>query len=131
MYKQQGSGLKFIQQWIREKSLERNHVAHEASLLAMVLDRSIAANPEYVVTEACEMVCSRLYALIRAFAHCRTCVWVLAHAITESFTLEPVPRAMFTTALMSCRPPYVHTQHQQQQQGKADSPRGRQRGHFE
>ena len=53
--------------WIQDKQLERNHVAHEMMLLCMVLDKSLLDDKNYISTQACEIVCRRVYALKKAF----------------------------------------------------------------
>ena len=60
------------QKWIAEKQLDRNHVAHEMTLLAMVLDTSLLQNKSFANSESCEIVCRRIYALKKAFAHVKT-----------------------------------------------------------
>ena len=53
--------------WIKLKELERNHVGHEMLLLAMLMDRMVGSNPEFLKSEACEIVARRIYALQKAF----------------------------------------------------------------
>ena len=60
------------QRWIQDKQLERNHVAHEMLLLAMVLDRSLQEDSDYINSQTCEIVCRRIYALKKAFEQVRS-----------------------------------------------------------
>jgi|OM-RGC.v1.027308199 hypothetical protein len=50
------------------KSLQKHHLGHEMCLLCALLDKMILSNSHFINTEACEMVCRRIYGLIRAFS---------------------------------------------------------------
>ena len=68
LYSKYGSACRFARSFIDEKQLERHHVGQEMMLHCMVLDRMIAAQPDFATTQGCEMVCRRIYGLKRAFA---------------------------------------------------------------
>ena len=72
IYTHAGSAVQFAKEWIRSKELEKNHVGHEMLLLCMTLDRMIRASPDCIATEGCEIICSRIYALRRAFQDVQT-----------------------------------------------------------
>jgi len=67
IYTHAGSAVQFAKEWIHSKELEKNHVGHEMLLHCMTLDRMIRASPDFIATEGCEIICSRIYALRRAF----------------------------------------------------------------
>ena len=67
IFSQHPSAVAMCQRWIQEKQLERNHVAHEMTLLCMVLDKSIMGNPDFVNSESGEILARRIYALKKAF----------------------------------------------------------------
>ena len=58
--------------WIQAKQLERNHVAHEMMLLAMVLDTSLLNDKSFASSQSCEILCRRIYALKKAFESVRS-----------------------------------------------------------
>ena len=66
-YARYGSAVRFAKSWVQEKQLDRNHVAHEMMLRCMVLDKMISSQPDFVLTEGCEMLARRIYGLKRAF----------------------------------------------------------------
>ena len=66
IYSKAGTAVKFGRDWIRAKELEKNHMGHEMLLHCMTLDRMIRSNPDFITSEGCEIMCSRIYALRRA-----------------------------------------------------------------
>ena len=72
VYSHHGSAVKFAREWTRSKELEKNHVGHEMVLHCMTLDRMIRASPDFITTEGCDIICSRIYALRRAFQDVET-----------------------------------------------------------
>ena len=71
IYSEYGTMAKFAEAWIRTKELEKNHVANEMLMIAMVLDRMVLSSAEFITSEGCEILASRIYALRRAFADVR------------------------------------------------------------
>ena len=72
IFSQHTTATQMANRWIQDKQLERNHVAHEMLLLAMVLDRSLLEDKSYASSETCEIVCRRIYALKKAFELVKT-----------------------------------------------------------
>ena len=62
-----GSMGKFATDWVKQKELYKNHIGHEMMLHCMTLDRMLETSPEFITTAGCEILCSRVYALKRAF----------------------------------------------------------------
>jgi len=65
-----GSMGDFAKHWIREHGVEKNHVANEMTMLAMVIDRQLISQPEFIASEGCEILCRRVLAIQRAFQEC-------------------------------------------------------------
>ncbi|CAK0835831.1 unnamed protein product [Prorocentrum cordatum] len=62
-----GSMGKFATDWVKQKELYNNHIGYEMLLHCMTLDRMLEASPDFIATAGCEILCSTVYALKRAF----------------------------------------------------------------
>jgi hypothetical protein len=61
------SACKFAQDCVETKGLTKHHIGHEFIMLCMLLDKCVMSQDDFINTEACEVLCRRLYALKRAF----------------------------------------------------------------
>ena len=67
LYKNGRSAKIEVQEFIRSKELETCHSAAEMVLLAVILDRLVIAEAEFINSDAVEVMARRMYALYRAF----------------------------------------------------------------
>jgi hypothetical protein len=67
IYAKHGCFDAFAKTWVKDKVLEKNHVGNEMVMLAMVLDRMIQNDPNFLRSEGCEIMARRVYALQRAY----------------------------------------------------------------
>ena len=58
----------FVKSSVREKELSGNHIEHELMVLGMAIDSQVKADDNFINTEACEILCRRVYGLRRAFS---------------------------------------------------------------
>ena len=63
-----GSLALFSDWWIRKRCLAKNHHGSEMRFLCLVIQKSIAASPSFLLTEGCEIMARRILALQKAFA---------------------------------------------------------------
>ena len=54
-------------EWSRNKQLDKCQAAGEAIILAMVLDRMLESGEDLVNNESAELLCRRLYAILKAY----------------------------------------------------------------
>ena len=57
----------FVKEYIKEKELHGNHIEHELLVLALAIDSQARSNDDFINTEACEILCRRVYGICRAF----------------------------------------------------------------
>ncbi|CAK0838668.1 unnamed protein product [Prorocentrum cordatum] len=70
-YGKHGSMGKFAADWVKQKELYNNHIGHGMFLHCMALDRMLEASPDFITTVGCEILCSRVCAMKRAFRDVR------------------------------------------------------------
>ena len=58
----------FIKCFVREKQLEGHHIEHEMQVLALAVDSQVKSDSNFINTEACEILCRRVYGIRRAFS---------------------------------------------------------------
>ena len=68
LYRDHSSAKDAARDWVREKHLDKSHVAEQLKLLAAVLDSQVASDSSFINSRACELICRRIYAYQRAFA---------------------------------------------------------------
>ena len=61
----------FVKAYVKEKELGGNHIEHELLVLSMAIDSQVKADDNFINTEACEILCRRVYGLRRAFSAVR------------------------------------------------------------
>ena len=61
----------FVKEYIKEKELTGNHIEHELLVLALAIDSQVKSNEDFINTEACEILCRRVYGIRRAFSAVR------------------------------------------------------------
>ena len=71
IYSKHGSMKNFVATFVKEKELDRNHVANELMLLGCTVDKLLVEDPNFMRTEGCVILCRRVYAIHRAFANVR------------------------------------------------------------
>ena len=72
MYAEHGSASGFCDHWTSTEELHGNHVAKEMLMLCMILDKMLSSDTTFAMTEGCEIICARVYALRKAFQEVQT-----------------------------------------------------------
>ena len=60
--------MDYVKQFVREKQLEGHHIEHELQVYGLAVDSQVKDNASFINTEACEILCRRIYGIRRAFS---------------------------------------------------------------
>ena len=66
LYRNGKSAKAEVQEWIRSKELDTCHSAQELLLLAVIVDKLVISEAEFINSDAVEVLGRRMYSLYRA-----------------------------------------------------------------